>query len=135
MVVDLRPGTEGRIRPASFNGVLLCSADDGVQGEELWRSDGTVAGTHRVADINPGPDGSSPVSLYAFDGGLWFAADDGVHGRELRTDGLPARRSSRTSPRVPRLESSTSWSQTESLRGARRRRTLWRSDEAAPPRS
>ncbi|MCE9561259.1 MAG: hypothetical protein K8U57_04315 [Planctomycetes bacterium] len=33
------------------------------QGNELWVSDGTAAGTHIVKDINPGKDGSAPTSL------------------------------------------------------------------------
>src|SRR5689334_634694 len=39
---------------------LYFVADDGNRGPELWRSDGTAAGTTRVKDINPGKDGSDP---------------------------------------------------------------------------
>jgi ELWxxDGT repeat protein len=34
--------------------VLFFAADDGVNGRELWRSDGTAAGTGLVADLVPG---------------------------------------------------------------------------------
>ena len=34
-------------------------ADDGVNGCEVWRTDGTAAGTTLFADIIPGPDGLS----------------------------------------------------------------------------
>ncbi len=36
-------------------GQVLFAADDGVHGNELWITDGTGAGTHMVADINPNP--------------------------------------------------------------------------------
>ncbi len=71
-----------------LNGNLYFSADDGVNGEELFRSDGTVTGTYRVADINPGPSGSLPGWLKVSNGILFFKADGGVFGEELwRTDG------------------------------------------------
>jgi ELWxxDGT repeat protein len=66
------------------------SADDGVQGFELWKSDGTLAGTVMVADINPGPAASSLADLTNVNGILYFRADDGVHGVELwKSDGTP----------------------------------------------
>jgi ELWxxDGT repeat protein len=73
------------------NGVLFFSADDGVNGIELWMTDGTPAGTRLVADIYPGPEGSYPTDLTNVNGVLFFSADDGVHGIELwMSDGTAA---------------------------------------------
>ncbi|RYZ34687.1 MAG: hypothetical protein EOO71_38235 [Myxococcaceae bacterium] len=78
------------------NAVYFTAGAEGFFGEpgdllfggELWRSDGTLTGTRRVKDVNPGPASSLPSGLTVMDGRLYFAADDGVHGRELwRTDG------------------------------------------------
>ena len=63
-------------------------ATDGSSGRELWKTDGTAAGTVRVADIIPGQDGSWPSHLTSVGSTLFFFADDGTSGRELwRSDG------------------------------------------------
>ena len=49
---------------------------------ELYRTDGTKAGTRRMLDINP-TEGSDPDNLTVVGGSLYFTAADGVHGREL----------------------------------------------------
>lgn len=67
------------------NGLLFFSATDGAHGNELWRSDGTAAGTFMVRDIFPGEEGSSPLSLVNFNDRLYFFASDGVTGREFWT--------------------------------------------------
>ncbi|NIP52547.1 MAG: hypothetical protein GWN61_15505, partial [candidate division Zixibacteria bacterium] len=38
----------------NVNGTLFFAASDGIHGYELWKSDGTAAGTVMVKDINPG---------------------------------------------------------------------------------
>jgi ELWxxDGT repeat protein len=71
--------------------LALFRASDGASGFELWRSDGTEAGTQLVADIRPGAASSSPSSLTAAGASIYFAADDGAHGFELwRSDGTAA---------------------------------------------
>jgi ELWxxDGT repeat protein len=65
---------------------LFFTADDGLNGRELWRSDGTAAGTFMVRDIVPGTGSSSPAHLtngHSIAGILFFTADDGSHGTEL----------------------------------------------------
>ncbi len=52
-------------------------------GMELWKTNGTAAGTKLVKDINPGYSASNPAFLTDVSGGLFFTADDGVHGIEL----------------------------------------------------
>lgn len=48
----------------SFGEKLLCAADDGVHGRELWISDGKQSGTELVVDIVPGEgDGLADSSL------------------------------------------------------------------------
>jgi len=68
-------------------GTCYFSATDGAgagaHGEELWKTDGTLAGTALVKDINPGPNSSTPVGAIAVGNKLFFIANDGTHGVEL----------------------------------------------------
>ena len=72
-------------------GVLYFVAQDPVSGRELWKTDGTTAGTVRVKDIAPATASSLPGNLVNANGTLYFTADDGTSGRELWTsDGTEA---------------------------------------------
>ncbi|MFP5287022.1 MAG: ELWxxDGT repeat protein [Thermoanaerobaculia bacterium] len=82
---------QGRGAWSASQGVLYFLAEDKEHGAELWRSDGTVAGTYLVSDVRPGPAGSAIGSLVEYRGLVWFGADDGQRGGALwRTDGTAA---------------------------------------------
>ncbi len=98
LVQDLNPSTQVDVPPVLpwFSPVVMGSVTfyagyDGIHGYELWRTDGTAAGTWMVRDICLGACGSAPEWLAAAEGTLFFAADDGVHGEELwASDGTAA---------------------------------------------
>ncbi|WP_221392200.1 ELWxxDGT repeat protein [Dyadobacter sp. NIV53] len=64
---------------------IYFSAQDGTTGAELWKSNGTAAGTVLVKDINPGTNISSfPAYLSNANGTLYFSAVTAANnGREL----------------------------------------------------
>jgi ELWxxDGT repeat protein len=77
----------------NLDGVLLFT----VQGEQLWRSDGTLAGTYQLTDAEFGsyPSGSltggSNTAFVIANGVAYFAARTTEIGTALwRTDGTPA---------------------------------------------
>jgi ELWxxDGT repeat protein len=76
--------------PVEIGQLLFLLATDARHGQELWRTDGTPAGTFLLKDIYPGTSTSSPQSLVNVNGALYFSADNGSSGRELwRSDGTP----------------------------------------------
>lgn len=61
-----------------------------AEGDRLWKSDGTAAGTVPVSDLFAGVPGSSP-SLSVAGNQLWMTANDGINGERLwQTDGTTA---------------------------------------------
>src|SRR6186713_1128345 len=83
----------------SAGGVLYFGATTSAFGNELWKSDGSAAGTGIVKDLIPGAGNGfvndSSILTYGGSlgtplpsGGLFFYATDGVHGFEpWATDG------------------------------------------------
>jgi trimeric autotransporter adhesin len=69
----------------NVRGTLYMAASNGTSGVELFKSDGTAAGTRLVADINAGAGSSDPASITEVNGRLFFTANDGQHGNELWT--------------------------------------------------
>ena len=73
-----------------FNGTLLFRAADATNGIELWKSDGTAAGTTLVSNIAATTANSNPSNFTLLNGNVFFSATTGttVTGTELyKTDG------------------------------------------------
>lgn len=95
IVKDVNPGIQNGFSsgfiPFLYNGIFLFEGKTDNEGLELWRTDGTSAGTYMVKDINPGTSDSHPISFTIFNGIVYFSADGGGTGHELwRTDGTAA---------------------------------------------
>lgn len=80
LVEDINPNsTPASSIPESFEtlgDVGLFVAGDGEHGRELWRSDGTAAGTYLLADACPGRCDSEPSYLAVTADRAWFFARD-----------------------------------------------------------
>jgi ELWxxDGT repeat protein len=78
--------------PILFKDHFYFSGENETNGNELWRTDGTVEGTTLVKDINTSPSTHSYViNLHKFDSLLLFFAETRETGYELwRTDGTEA---------------------------------------------
>jgi len=92
LIKDLLPGTKsgfGGSDPAIMSegpgGQVYFQGTTTTNGTELWRTDGTPAGTSLFRDLTPGTQGSFPSSLTPLGNRLVFAAS-----RKLwTTDGTP----------------------------------------------
>jgi ELWxxDGT repeat protein len=103
MVLDINPGiwSSSPGGMVAIGSTVYFTADDGLHAYELWKSDGTAAGTTLVKDIFPGGGywgywgwyaaSSYPSNLTNVNGTLFFTANDGTNGRELwKSDGTEA---------------------------------------------
>jgi ELWxxDGT repeat protein len=83
------------LRMVAVPGGVVFAAATSSSGVELWRSDGTPAGTVPLPEIAPGP-ASALITLAPFarmqraGSRVFFSADDGVHGYELWAIDLPS---------------------------------------------
>jgi ELWxxDGT repeat protein len=72
----------------SYGDNVIIQLGAGAHGSELSITDGTLAGTSLIKDINPGSDSSYASSGVTLDGKYYFFADDGSVGSALWvTDG------------------------------------------------
>ena len=106
LVKDINPGANSSNSfPAEFNLVatplgVFFNPNDGVNGRELWISDGTPAGTRLVKNINPANDtpgaflSGNPAEYQEtafFKDKFYFNGFDDANGKELwATDGTTA---------------------------------------------
>ncbi len=72
LIADLCPGrcdslAQLEVAPIAAVGFAFFLATDGSRGLELWRSDGTTAGTRPMIDLVPGPEDGT--YLFLLDGG------------------------------------------------------------------
>lgn len=96
MIKDIVPGAGSSNQPALYKATaagnyiyFVCNTT--AEGEELWRTDGTAAGTVLIQDIKTGPLSSTPIILGVYNNKLVFSAEDLLHGREpWMTDGTAA---------------------------------------------
>jgi ELWxxDGT repeat protein len=71
----------GMIKLGLDNGIFFTAS--GIDGLELWISNGTTAGTCQLMDIMPGYNGSDVKFLTYYKNAVYFAANDGLTGLEL----------------------------------------------------
>ncbi|HEX5154847.1 MAG TPA: ELWxxDGT repeat protein [Parafilimonas sp.] len=88
MVKDINPGTGSSYDSDNTSffasaGVLYFNANNGASGTELWKTNGTDAGTVMVKDINPGAGSSNCQNFTTLGSNIIFSADDVDHGTEL----------------------------------------------------
>ncbi|MBR8826407.1 MAG: VCBS repeat-containing protein [Gomphosphaeria aponina SAG 52.96 = DSM 107014] len=93
LVKDLRDGSKSST-PANLtniNNIIYFQANNGINGIELWKSDGSAAGTVVVKDIRDGSKSSKPANLTKLNNLLYFQANNGINGIELwKSDGSAA---------------------------------------------
>ena len=93
-ITNLTGGLNGGLPRGALVSNVRCASrivffrlDDGVNGPELWRSNGTADGTFMVADLEPGALGSVPGGMTDTGGGsaarVAYAAETQDAGREL----------------------------------------------------
>jgi ELWxxDGT repeat protein len=86
LVKEVNPSSTNGSHPRGLvvaNNKLFFVADDGTNGEQLWVSDGTNAGTTSLKQASNPKDALKQSSLAVVGQQVFFAALDGTKGREL----------------------------------------------------
>lgn len=92
-VGDIEPGPLGQFTAgtaptwAAANGLLYYTASTAANGTELWRSDGTKAGTFLLSDLTPGAASSTISNMVELKGSLYFTLSDGTDHYLYKSDG------------------------------------------------
>jgi ELWxxDGT repeat protein len=73
-----------------INGILYFRGWDSTHGWELWKSDGTEAGTVMVKEIRTGTNGSEVQNLVKLGTTLYFIAYDGTNRQLWKSNGTDA---------------------------------------------
>jgi ELWxxDGT repeat protein len=93
-ILDINPTNHGYTGSQAilYNGKLIFQGDNGTDGDELWVSDGTLAGTTMLLDINATAAGanSDPESFVIYNDTVYFVADPGTGTQLWQTDGTTA---------------------------------------------
>jgi len=93
LVIDLSPGINSGFGYNSEiiaydNKIYFLGKDGNHTNLELWKTDGTAAGTQMLLDIGPGMNPGYVDRLTVASDGFYFYANDSIHGLELwKSDG------------------------------------------------
>lgn len=92
----LQKNSEGPTLLGKAGSILYFTANDGINGRELWRTDGTESGTYMVKDITPGPGSTTFITagydpnVNVLDAKLYFGVGGGADRVIWVTDGTQA---------------------------------------------
>ena len=102
LVKDINPGSSSSFASVSsttncpslmfvHNDTLFFNADDGTNGYELWKSDGTNTGTALVKNIRSGSSSGNPRNFFTIGDTLYFSASTSSAFNGIwKTDGTTA---------------------------------------------
>lgn len=85
LVKDIRSGATGSVLSGFviYSNNLYFKANNGTNGSELWKSDGSTLGTNMFADYNSGSGNFNPTNLVELNGKLYFSGLTTTYGSEI----------------------------------------------------